>query len=207
MSSDVIIGHDGKPRCAWAGTGDTALGRYHDEIWGTRTYDEPALFEALTLGVFQVGLSWAIVFAKRDAFRKAFRSFDAAKVAAMTARDVDRLVQNASIIRNRAKIQATIDNARAMKSATPSLAALAKSYEITRKRSPRSLADLPASTPDAEAFAKQLKSQGYRFVGPTSVYAFMQNVGVINDHIHGCFRATDYAVAARSHRSETSGFR
>ena len=193
MRSDVIIGHDGKPRCAWAGAGDSALGRYHDEVWGTRTYDQSALFEALTLGVFQVGLSWAVVFAKRDAFRKAFRRFDVAKVAAMTTRYVDRLVEDASIIRNRGKIQATVDNARAMMSASPSLAELAKSYEITRKRAPRSLADLPPSTPQAEAFAKQLKSQGYRFVGPTSVYAFMQNVGVINDHIHGCFRATDYA--------------
>jgi DNA-3-methyladenine glycosylase I len=192
MSSDVIIGHDGKPRCSWAGADDTALGRYHDEVWGTRTHDESAMFEALTLGVFQVGLSWAIVFAKRDAFRKAFRDFDVAKVAAMTARDVDRLVQDASIIRNRGKIQATVDNARAMMSASPSLAALAKSYEINRKRAPRSLADLPTSTTQAEEFAKQLKSQGYRFVGPTSVYAFMQNVGVLNDHVHGCFRATDY---------------
>jgi len=198
MSSDVIIGHDGKPRCSWAGAGDTELGGYHDDVWGTRTHAESALFEALTLGVFQVGLSWAIVFAKREAFRKAFRHFDVAKVAAMTARDVDRLVQDASIIRNRGKIQATVDNARAMISASPSLAALAKSYEITRKRAPRSLAELPTSTPQAEAFAKQLKSQGFRFVGPTSVYAFMQNVGVINDHVHGCFRATDYHAAARN---------
>jgi DNA-3-methyladenine glycosylase I len=192
MSGDVIIGHDGNPRCVWAGTGDTGLGRYHDEVWGTRTHDEPALFEALTLGVFEVGLSWAIVFGKRNAFRNAFRGFEVAKVAAMTAEDVDRLVQDASIIRNRAKIQATVDNARAMMSASPGLAALAESYELTRKRAPRSLADLPTSTPQAEAFAKELKAQGYRFVGPTSVYAFMQNVGVINDHIHGCFRATDY---------------
>ena len=170
MSSDVIIGRDGRPRCVWAGAGDSALGRYHDEVWGTRTYDESAMFEALTLGVFQVGLSWAIVFGKRDAFRKAFRHFDVAKVAAMSARDVDRLVQDASIIRNRGKIQATIDNARAMKSASPSLVALAKSYAISRKRAPRSVAELPASTPQAEAFAKQLKSQGYRFVGPTKRY-------------------------------------
>jgi DNA-3-methyladenine glycosylase I len=191
MSSDVIIGHDGKPRCVWAGVGDTAFGRYHDEVWGTRTYDESALFEALTLGVFQVGLSWSTVFGKRDAFRKAFRGFDVPKVAAMTARDVDRLVQDASIIRNRAKIQATVDNACAMTSASPSLAELAKSYEFTRKRAPSSLADLPTSTSEAGAFAKQLKSQGYRFVGPTSVYAFMQNVGVVNDHLHGCFRAAD----------------
>jgi DNA-3-methyladenine glycosylase I len=192
MTDDVIIGDDGKPRCAWVGARDTAFGHYHDEVWGARAYDESTMFEALTLGVFEVGLSWSIVFGKRDAFRKAFRDFDVAKVAAMTDRDVDRLLQDASIICNRGKIQATVDNARAMTSASPTLAALAKSYEVTRKRAPRSVADLPTSTPQAEAFAKQLKSQGYRFVGPTSVYAFMQNVGVVNDHVHGCFRATDY---------------
>ncbi len=149
------------------------------------------MFEALTLGVFEVGLSWSIVFGKRDAFRTAFRGFDVARVAAMTERDVDRLTEDASIIRNRGKIQATVDNARAMMSASPNLAALAKSYEMTRTHAPLSVADLPTSTPQAEAFARQLKSQGYRFVGPTSVYAFMQNVGVVNDHIHGCFRAID----------------
>jgi DNA-3-methyladenine glycosylase I len=192
MGDDVVIGYDGKPRCAWAGAGDTPGGRYHDEVWGTRTYDESALFEALTLGVFQAGLSWSVVFGKRDAFRRAFHDFDVARVAAMTERDIARLLQDPSIVRNRAKIQATVENARAMRSASPSLAALARSYERTRKRGPRSLADLPTLTPQAEKFAKQLKSQGYRFVGPTSVYAFMQNVGVVNDHIHGCFRATDY---------------
>src|SRR3979490_128151 len=160
MSRDVIIGQDGKPRCAWAGAGNAEIGRYHDEVWGTRTHDESAMFEALTLGVFQVGLSWAVVFAKRGAFQEAFRRFDVARIAAMAAPDVDRLVQDASIIRNRAKIQATVDNARAMMSASPSLAALVKSYEITRKRAPRSIADLPKSTAQAEAFAQQLKSQG-----------------------------------------------
>ncbi|MFI9388096.1 DNA-3-methyladenine glycosylase I [Kutzneria sp. NPDC052558] len=185
----VVVGHDGKPRCPWVGDGDSPLGRYHDDVWGRRTYDESALFEALTLGVFEVGLSWAVVFGKRDAFRVAFHGFAVAEVAAMTERDVDRLVLDASIIRNRGKIQATVDNARAMLSASPSLAALAKSYEVNRKRPPRSVADLPKSTPQAEAFAKQLKAQGYRFVGPTSVYAFMQNTGVVNDHVRGCFRA------------------
>jgi DNA-3-methyladenine glycosylase I len=189
---DVVIGDQGKPRCAWAGAGDTAFGRYHDEVWGRRTQDESALFEALTLGVFEVGLSWAIVFGKRDAFRTAFCGFDVAKVAAMTGRDVDRLVQDASIIRNRGKIQATVDNARAMRSSSPDLAALAGSYEISRTRAPRSIADLPSSTPQSEAFAAELKSRGYRFVGPTSVYAFMQNTGLVNDHVRGCFRAVDY---------------
>jgi DNA-3-methyladenine glycosylase I len=194
MGDDVIIGHDSKARCPWAGAGDTALGRYHDQVWGARTYDESALFEALTLGVFEAGLSWSIVFNKRDAFTRAFHSFDIAQVAAMTERDIDRLLQDPSIIRNRAKIQATVDNARTMTSASPSLAALARSYESTRKRAPRSTADLPSSTPQADEFAKQLKAQGYRFVGPTSVYAFMQNVGVVNDHVRGCFRAIDHSA-------------
>src|SRR6266550_5737781 len=132
MSNDVITGCHGKPRCAWAGAGDTTFGRYHDEVWGTRTYDEPAMFEALTLGVFEVGLSWSIVFGKRDAFRTAFLGFDVAEVAAMTDRDVDRLTKDASIIRNRGKIQATVDNARAMRAASPNLATLARSYEITQ---------------------------------------------------------------------------
>jgi len=198
MTADVITGPDGKPRCAWAGAGDTASTRYHDEVWGARTYDESAMFEALTLGVFEAGLSWSVVFGKRDAFRKAFRGFDVPTVAAMTERDVDRLVQDASIIRNRGKIQATVDNARAMLAASPSLMELAKSYAITRERAPRSIADLPTSTPQADAWAKQLKAQGYRFVGPTSVYAFMQNVGVVNDHVHGCFRATDYLATTRT---------
>jgi len=192
MSSDLVDGRDGRPRCSWAGAGDTDLSHYHDEVWGTRTYDVSAMFEALTLGVFEVGLSWQVVFGKRGAFRTAFLGFDPARVAAMTERDVDRLVQDAAIIRNRAKIQATVDNARTMLSASPSLATLAKSYGVSRTRAPRTLAQLPATTPQAEAFAQQLKAQGYRFVGPTSVYAFMQNVGMVNDHVHGCFRATDY---------------
>src|SRR5258708_1238036 len=190
MSHDVIIGTDGGPRCAWAGDSDTPLGRYHDEVWGHRCYDQHAMFEALTLGVFQVGLSWSTVFNKRDAFRTAFHGFDIAKVAAMADKDVDRLTQDASIIRNRGKIQATVDNAPAMLAASPGLADPENSYEPPRRRSPRSIA-LPTSPPHAETFARQLKAQGYRFVGPTSVYAFMQNVGVVNDHIHGCFRASD----------------
>ena len=195
MNNDVIVGYDDKPRCAWAGRGDSAFVRYHDEVWGTRTYDESAMFEALTLGVFEVGLSWSIVFGKRDAFRRAFHDFHVAKVAKMTAKDVDRLLEDASIIRNRGKIEATIDNARAMSAASPPLPALAKSYESHRKRAPRSIADLPKSTPQSEDLAKKLKAQGFRFVGPTSVYAFMQNVGIVNDHVHGCFRAADHTAS------------
>ena len=196
VGDDVFIGGDDKPRCGWVAGDDPESVRYHDEVWGTRTYDESALFEALTLGVFEAGLSWSIVFGKRAGFRRAFHDFHVARVAAMTERDVERLVQDPAIIRNRAKIQATVENARTIGSASPSLAELAMSYARDRKRAPRSVANLPTSTPEAEAFARQLKSQGYRFVGPTSVYAFMQNVGVVNDHVHGCFRAADYPLSA-----------
>jgi DNA-3-methyladenine glycosylase I len=195
LSSAVTTGNDGVPRCAWAGIGGTALSRYHDEVWGTRTYAEAALFEALTLGVFEVGLSWAIVFGKREAFRVAFFGFDPARVAAMTDEDADRLTQDASIIRNRAKILATIANARAMLGSSPKLGALARTYVHQREVAPMP-ADIPTATLESEAFAKQLKAQGYRFVGPTSAYAFMQNVGIVNDHVRGCFRA----IADRSAR-------
>jgi DNA-3-methyladenine glycosylase I len=195
LSSAVTTGNDGVPRCAWAGIGGTALSRYHDEVWGTRTYAEAALFEALTLGVFEVGLSWAIVFGKREAFRVAFFGFDPARVAAMTDEDADRLTQDASIIRNRAKILATIANARAVLGSSPKLGALARTYVHQREVAPMP-ADIPTATLDSEAFAKQLKAQGYRFVGPTSAYAFMQNVGIVNDHVRGCFRA----IADRSAR-------
>ena len=198
--SGAVIGEDGRPRCPWVGSTPSDLVRYHDKVWGKRTYGGSALFEALTLGVFEVGLSWRVVFGKRDAFIRAFHGFDVAEVAAMTNRDVDRLLKDPTIIRNRAKIQATIDNARAMKAASPSLATLARSYAIDRARSPRSAADVPITTPGAEGLAKELKSQGYRFVGPTSVYAFMQNVGIVNDHIRGCFRATDYQATRSTNR-------
>jgi DNA-3-methyladenine glycosylase I len=197
----AIVGEDGRPRCPWAGATASDLVRYHDNVWGRRTYSQPALFEALTLGVFQVGLSWRVVFGKRDAFRRAFHGFDVTKVAAMTGRDLDRLLLDPSIIRNRAKIVATIDNARVMRSASPSLATLARSFALDRVRSPRSSADVPVTTPEADALAKELKSQGYRFIGPTSVYAFMQNVGMVNDHVHGCFRASDYRPPRTANRS------
>jgi DNA-3-methyladenine glycosylase I len=199
-SGSPVLGNDGKTRCPWAGAAVSDLTRYHDKVWGKRTYGESAMFEALTLGVFEVGLSWRVVFGKRDGFIRAFRGFDVAKVAAMTDRDVDRLMEDPSIIRNRGKIQATVDNARAVRSVSPSLPALARSYAIDRVRSPRSTADIPTTTPQANALAKELKSQGYRFIGPTSVYAFMQNIGVVNDHIHGCFRASDYRPPRTANR-------
>lgn len=196
MPDDVIIGYDGRPRCTWAGSAETAFSHYHDEVWGTRTYDESAMFEALTLGVFEAGLSWSIVFGKRDSFRRAFHGFNVAEVAAMTDEDVDRLVRDQAIIRNRAKIRAALDNAHAMLSASPSLPDLARSYGDIRSKTPRSIADIPSSTAEAQDLARQLKGQGYRFVGPTSVYAFMQNTGMVNDHVQGCFRADGPTRAA-----------
>src|SRR5258708_11011398 len=115
MSHDVIIGSDARPRCAWAGDAATPLGRYHDDVWGQRTYDQHAMFEALTLGVFQVGLSWSTVFNKREAFRTAFHGVDIADGAAMADKNVHRWTQDGSIIPNRAKVQATVDNARAIR--------------------------------------------------------------------------------------------
>ena len=189
------IGEDGRPRCPWAGESASSLARYHDNVWGKKTRAEPELFEALTLGVFEVGLSWTIVFNKRDSFRQAFHDFDVDAVGAMTDKDVNQLLQNPSIIRNRAKIEATITNAKAMRSSSVSLASLVASHSISRTRSPRTVADIPSTTAEAEALAAQLKSYGFRFVGPTSVYAFMQNVGAVNDHVRGCFRSVDYKLA------------
>jgi DNA-3-methyladenine glycosylase I len=146
-SDEVLMGDDGKPRCHWAGETTSHLTLYHDKVWGKRTYREPALFEALTLGVVEVGVSWRVVFGKREAFIRAFQDFNVSKVAGMTNRDVDRLLQDPSIIRNRGKIEATIDNARTMRCASPSLAALARSYAADRLRSPRSAADVPTTTP------------------------------------------------------------
>ena len=193
--SDAIVGDDGKPRCPWTGPTGRPLAKYHDRVWGTKTRVESALFEALTLGVFEVGLSWTIVFNKRDAFRTAFYDFDVERVSKMAAGDIRRLVNDPSIIRNRAKIEATVANAKTMRSTQPGLAALVVASSLDRTQSPRTVADIPRTTPEAEALAGQLKSLGYRFVGPTSVYAFMQNVGAVNDHVRGCFRAIDYKTS------------
>jgi DNA-3-methyladenine glycosylase I len=189
MGADVVVGADGKRRCAWAATGQPGIRRYHDEVWGTPTTDQPAIFESLTLGVFQAGLSWSIVFGKRDGFRRAFHGFDVRAVADMTAADVDRLAGDPSIIRNRAKIAATIANARALWDGWPRFLDLLDEAR-TDHCAPRTLADIPTSTPAAEQLVRELKSLGFRFVGPTSVYAFMQNVGVVDDHLEGCFRAS-----------------
>jgi len=187
---DLVAGPDGLPRCGWA-TNDEDYVRYHDEEWGRPVRDDRALFEKVTLEAFQSGLSWLIILRKRDAFRAAFAGFDPARVAAFGDADVERLMGDAGIVRNRAKIEATIANAKAavaMADAGESLAELLWSFapDPAGRPAPQSMADVPATTPESAAMAKELKRRGFRFVGPTTAYALMQACGLVNDHVAGC---------------------
>lgn len=178
-------------RCPWARSGAEAA--YHDTEWGVPSRDETHLFEMLTLEGAQAGLSWSTILGKRDGYRRLFEGFDAARVARFKARDVERLMADPSIVRNRLKIESTIDNARALcalHDAGESLAELAWSVvggEPIRNRR-ETLKDLPAQTPESKALSKLLKSRGFRFVGPTTMYAFMQACGLVNDHLVSCPR-------------------
>ncbi len=187
---DLVTGPDGLPRCGWAGDDEDYV-RYHDEEWGRPVRDDRALFEKVTLEAFQSGLSWLIILRKREAFRSAFAGFDPARVAAFGDADVERLMGDAGIVRNRAKIEATIANAKAavaMADAGESLAELLWGFapDPAARPAPESMADVPASTPESAAMAKELKRRGFRFVGPTTAYALMQACGLVNDHLAGC---------------------
>jgi DNA-3-methyladenine glycosylase I len=175
-------------RCSWA-TGDEYLA-YHDEEWGRPVVDDDALFERLCLEGFQSGLSWLTILRKRPAFREAFAGFSIDAVARFGARDVRRLMADARIVRNRAKIDATIANAKAaaaLRADGGSLAALVWSAAPAgRRRAPRTLDDVPPTTAESTALSRELKRRGFRFVGPTTVYAAMQACGVVNDHVLGC---------------------
>ena len=175
-------------RCSWA-SGDEYLA-YHDEEWGRPVVDDDALFERLSLEGFQSGLSWLTILRKRPAFREAFAGFSIDAVARFGARDVRRLVADAGIVRNRAKIDATMANAKAaaaLRADGGSLAALVWSAApARRRRAPRTLNDVPPNTPESTALSRELKRRGFRFVGPTTVYAAMQACGVVNDHVLGC---------------------
>jgi DNA-3-methyladenine glycosylase I len=160
---------------------------YHDEEWGRPVTDDDGLYERLCLEGFQSGLSWLTILRKRENFRRAFAGFRIEEVARMGARDVDRLMRDPGIVRNRMKIEAAIANARAAAALDGSLAALVWSYRDKRPRAPRSLEDVPALTPASTALSKELKKHGFRFVGPTTVYAAMQACGVVNDHLSGCW--------------------
>jgi DNA-3-methyladenine glycosylase I len=185
----------GEPRTAAIaqrcfGDGDPLYERYHDTEWGFPVPDERALFELLSLEAFQAGLSWRTILAKRDAFRSAFANFDADAVARFDPGDVKRLLNDVSIVRNRAKIEATIGNARAtvkLRVAGEPLASLLRlDPRASRRRPPAAWTDVPSTTPAAVALARELKRRGFRFLGPTTLYAMMQASGVVDDHLAAC---------------------
>ncbi len=175
-------------RCWW-GSSTPEYVRYHDEEWGVPERSDRALYEKLCLEAFQSGLSWLTILRKRESFRAAFAGFEPASVAAFGDEDVARLMADAGIVRNRAKIDAAIANARvvaAMEQAGESLAELLWSFAPGERPAPRTKADVPAVTPESTAMAKGLKRRDFRFVGPTTAYALMQACGLVNDHLDGC---------------------
>jgi DNA-3-methyladenine glycosylase I len=181
-------GSDGRPRCWW-GASTPDYERYHDEEWGRPVRDERGLYERMVLEGFQSGLSWLTILRKRENFRAAFANFDIEAVAKFGARDVNRLLGDAGIVRHRGKIEAAIANAKAaaaMHANGESLGELVWSFAPDGRRAPRTPEDLPAITPESTALSKELKKRGFRFVGPTTAYATMQAIGVVNDHIEGC---------------------
>ena len=189
--NDVVAGPDGEPRCPWAiSTADYLT--YHDEEWGRPVHGDAALYERLTLEAFQSGLSWLTILRKRAGFRTAFAGFDPDLVAGFGEADIERLMSDDQIVRNRAKILAAITNARALVTlrdveGEAALDRLVWSYAPDgARRPPRTVTDVPATTPESTALAKALKRVGFVFVGPTTVYATMQAVGVVNDHLSGC---------------------
>ena len=171
------------------GDGSELYERYHDLEWGRPVTDDRGLFERISLEAMQSGLSWLVVLRKRPTLRRAWRNFEADKVASMTEVDVRRLLADRGVIRNRAKIEATVANARALVALAErgdSLADLVWAHRPARSVAPRTLEDIPAITPESTALAKALKRLGLRFVGPTTIYASMQACGVVNDHVSGC---------------------
>jgi len=185
----VVVGDDGVARCAWAAN-DAEYRRYHDEEWGRPLRNEQRLFEKLCLEGFQAGLSWITILRRRPAFRAAFAGFDIHAVAAFTEADVERLLTDERIIRHRGKITATIDNARTTLALGGSLTELIWSFAPAPRPAPLSdLAEVPAITPESTALSTALRARGYRFVGPTTMYALMQSSGLVNDHVLGCHLA------------------
>ena len=183
---DLTVGSDGLARCSWAGSAPEYLA-YHDTEWGKPIRDDDGLYERLTLEAFQSGLSWLTILRKRPAFRAAFDGFRIGKVAGYGEADVARLLADAGIVRNRAKIEATLVNARAALELPDGLAALLWSYAPPpRKHRPASFAEVAPTTPESTAMARDLKKRGFRFVGPTTAYALMQAAGLVDDHIAGC---------------------
>jgi DNA-3-methyladenine glycosylase I len=202
----VVRGPDGRRRCVW-GDSSPEYRAYHDDEWGRPVVDDVRLYEKLCLEGFQSGLSWSTILRKRDGFRRAFSGFDPAVVARYGERQVTRLLGDAAIVRHRGKIEATIANARAtlaVQDERGSLAALVWEFEPRRRRRrvPERIGDLPAATPESTALSKELRGYGFRFVGPTTVYAAMQSLGLVNDHFKGC---AVRAACERDRRALTAG--
>jgi DNA-3-methyladenine glycosylase I len=179
-------------RCAWAGN-DAEYQRYHDQEWGVPLKTDVAIFEKLVLEGFQAGLSWITILRKRDNFRRAFDKFEPERIARYGAKDIARLMADAGIVRNRAKIEATIDNAQAYLRLRERTSLKRLLWDHLGKDGPvqnrvRSMRDIPAETELSKRISKALKSEGFRFVGPTTIYAFMQSSGMVNDHLVDCFR-------------------
>jgi DNA-3-methyladenine glycosylase I len=188
MPDDALAtGPDGRRRCWWGASADDYAG-YHDDEWGRPVTTDDALYERLTLEAFQSGLSWLTILRKREDFRAAFAGFEIERVARFGARDVRRLMADAGIVRNRAKVDAAIANAKAAAALDTPLTELVWSFRPSgRARAPRTRADLPAVTPESTALSKELKRRGFVFVGPTTAYATMQACGIVNDHVSGCW--------------------
>lgn len=177
------------PRCAWANSTPLYV-EYHDTEWGVPLHGDQALFERLSLEAFQSGLSWLTILRKRDNFRAAFAGFDIAAVAGFGDADRERLLADQGIVRNRAKIDAVLNNARAILAAVPEgLSELLWSFAPAQHVRPATLADVAAVSPESKAMAKELKRRGFAFVGPTTAYALMQATGMVDDHVRDCFRA------------------
>jgi DNA-3-methyladenine glycosylase I len=185
-----LIGPDGVERCAW-GNSTPDYAAYHDEEWGVPLSGQDAFYERLCLESFQSGLSWITILRKREGFRQAFDGFRPEKVAEFGDADVERLLQDASIVRNRAKILAAITTARAIAELDRPLDELLWSFAPAAEGHvrPVTMADVPAITDESKAMAKDLKKRGFSFLGPTTCYALMQATGMVDDHVHGCFRA------------------
>lgn len=186
VGAGVVVGEDGRARCSWSGSAPEYLA-YHDTEWGREVRGDRALFERLSLEAFQSGLSWITILRKREAFRAAFGDFDPEVVAAYGEADLRRLLEDAGIVRNRAKITATVANARAVLDLGESFSDLLWSFAPADRSVPATLAEVPATTPDSVAMAKELKRRGFRFVGPTTAYALMQATGMVDDHVATCW--------------------
>lgn len=192
--SVVILGEDGLSRCAWSGT-DEEYRRYHDEEWGVELHGDRSLFEKLSLEAFQAGLSWITILRRRNNFRTAFHNFDMDRVACFAEPEIERLLHDSGIIRNRAKIEATISNAgivqQLVQDDVGAFDRLMWSYAPRQaaRRRPANFADIPAVTVESTALSTALRSIGLRFVGPTTMYALMQSSGMVDDHVEGCWRA------------------